>query len=380
MGSAHNKFDTQGREKVGCRVCEEYHHRLDVHIAKQHEMTVAQYRKQYPGAPVLSETAKANDKHKDATSKATIGKSDIESSNQFKIGAAVVEVRTDLSPSDTARIPPHDPHWLPGKHEKEQMEYLALGIQNGENIFIYGPNGCGKTALIEELAVIINQPYVRIQSNRKLTIEDFVGQNALDLVDGKQVTKWKDGVLPQAMRNGWWLVVDEFCGADAGIMLRLQAVLEGKALVLTENGGEVIPRHQKFRIIATDNTNGRGDNAGLYAGTNVMNEATLDRFGVVIKFDYPDKDTEQRILEERCKIKPDIARKMVEIAQRVRESLENETCYCTFSTRRLISWAFKAVQLADVRRAARIAVTNKLGNEDAKFVEGMIQRYFGGEV
>jgi len=367
-------------------VCNEWHHRLDVHLSKKHGMNAKEYTVKYRGAPTISEAAKETARAaqiKAGEERKIIASADMgtgEDLTSFRIGVVVLNRRTALSEQDKARIPKHDERWIPGKREKEQMECIALGISNRENIFIFGPTGCGKTTIIEEMAALLDQPCIRVQANRKLTIEDFVGQQSLSVVDNQHVTEWQDGVLTQAMRNGWWIVLDEITGAEAGILLRLQAVLEGKPLVLTENGGEIVEPHQHFRIIASDNTNGRGDNSGLYVGTNLMNEATLDRFGVVIKAEYPDAATENNILTSKGGVPKDTARKMVEVAVRVREAMSNETCYCTFSTRRLISWAAKAQQLGNVRMAAKISITNKLSPEDAKFVDGLIQRYFGGDI
>jgi cobaltochelatase CobS len=386
MGSIHSMLDSKGRPKVECLVCGAWHHRLDVHLSKRHGITVKDYKEKHPGAKTISDAAQESAR---VSQKKVVEKNDIhvevdmaagEDFSVLPIGVAKLVVRKDLTAGDLARVPQHDENWWPGEREKEQLECLALGIQNRENVFIFGPTGCGKTTIINELAALLCQPVVRVQANRKLTIEDFIGQNGLDVVDGKHVTIWKDGVLPQAMRNGWWIVLDELCGADPGILLRLQAVLEGGALILTENYGEVVVPHSHFRIIASDNTNGHGDNSGLYAGLNVMNEATMDRFGVVIKAEYPSADVEKEILVRKGGVPTSQASKMVEVALRVREAMLAETCYCTFSTRRLIAWAKKSQQMRDVRRSARITVINKLSPEDGKFVDGLIQRYFGGDV
>lgn len=300
----------------------------------------------------------------------------------FKVGVARLRQRTDLETVDLPYVPKHDAGFIFGKTEMENWEDIAIGIEDDEPVYIAGPTGCGKTAGIMELGAALNQPVRRIQLNRDFKVGEFVGRATLETDEsGNTVTGWKDGVLTEAQRNGWWLLLDEMDQAHPDVLMKLQAVLEGAPLVLTENFGEVVERHPDFRIISTANTMGRGDDTGLYAGAKIMNEATLDRFGVVLKADYPERGTEEKIIRGRTGIDAATAKKMVTVAHKVREALEKEECMCTFSTRRLIAWANKTMRhQGDTRRAAKAAILNKLQPEDALFVNELIQRYFGGEI
>lgn len=386
----HQRFDKDGAEKVQCELCKCWYHRLDAHLGFAHKTNVAEYNERFPGAPTISATARHRAQRgqkagsADAPKPVTAPKPEAAEASKplpppdtLRFGCVSLKIRKDLGAEDSAFVPKHNDNWMVGKTEENMLEELGLAVEENAPAFIYGPTGCGKSTLVEEMAAMLNQPCVRVQLNQRFTAAEFVGFHEI-AADG--TTVWRDGLLPQAMRNGWWLMLDEITAAPAGILMKLQAVLEGKPLVLTDNGGEVVEPHANFRLMATDNTNGRGDDTGLYAGTNVINEATLDRFGVVIKADYPTKDTEVEILVNRSGINTAVAEKMVAVARKVREALANEMCYCTFSTRRLISWAKKTARMHNARRAAQITVINKLSNDDAKFVENLIQRYFGGEV
>lgn len=388
MSSAKNKIDEKGREKVECRLCGSWFHRLDVHL-KSHKYTADQYRAEFPGAPTISEAAsqKAREAARASMDK-RMGKTTKKSTEgaksgpeAFKIGVARLHQRIDLTSDEKVHIPVHDAYWMPGKRELEEWELLAVGVQDNTPVYLHGPTGCGKSTGAMELAAALGQPLTRVQMSQQFKESTMIGKTDLvvDEKTGEQVTRWTDGLLPTAMRFGRWLLIDEITATPPGIMFALQAVLEGNALMLPT--GEAVKPHKHFRIIATDNTNGRGDESGLYVGTHVMNEATLDRFGVVIACDYPTPDDEAKIIEAKGGVSNKVAQKMVAVARKVRDAFANETCFCTFSTRRLIAWARLTSRLeGDIRKASKPAILNKLSTDDAKFVDGIIQRHFGGEV
>ncbi len=393
MSSSSEQHDDKGRAKVQCQHCQKWFHRLDVHLKRAHDTDVVTYNADFPGAPTISEAARKSAakgartrgkskarKVKKVDRKAALKAKAAPEVGVFKIGVARIAKRedSDLTTNDKLHLPDHDVHYKVGPAEREQWEYLALAIEAGENTLMVGPTGCGKSLGVMELAAVCNQPLQRMNLHGEVRAAMFVGDKTVD-VDPKTnqaIVTWVDGVLTDAMRKGHWLLLDELDAAPAHILFVLQAVLEkGMRLVLPT--GEVVKAHPDFRIIATANTLGRGDDTGLYNGTNILNEAFLDRFGVVIHADYPTKATEKAILIERTGINADDAEKMCDVARDVRKALETETVYCTFSTRRLVTWADKAVRLGDVKRAVKIAVTNRLSDDDAKTITGLVQRYWG---
>lgn len=310
----------------------------------------------------------------------------------FKFGAARLKMRSGLDAHDEQFVPPHDEGWIPGTIEQRQLEELALAMEDDDNCLVVGPHGIGKTTLALELAAIIGQPVRRVGMDGDVRRADFVGEKGVVVVEipstekggeptHQTITRWSDGVLVEAAERGHWLLIDEIDAMPAHIAFLVHGVLEGnRHLVLMGDNGRKVKFHPQFRIIATANTLGRGDDSGMYAGTNVMNEAFLDRFGVTISATYPDEATEINILTSRTGIGRADAQKMVKTAAKVRESFANETCFCSISPRRLIDWAGKTVRLNDARRAAKLTIVNKMGADDAKFVDSIIQRYFGGAV
>jgi cobaltochelatase CobS len=200
----------------------------------------------------------------------------------------------------------------------------------------------------------------------------------VDEKTGQTVTEFVDGPLPEAAKKGHWLLIDEVDSGPAHVMFILHPVLESpRHLMVMGDQGQEVEFHEHFRVIATANTLGHGDDTGLYAGTAPMNEALLDRFGIVIKIDYPSPADEEAILVSRTSVKASVARQMVALANKVREAQRNETTMSSISPRRLIMWASKAARLGDPVKAAKITITNKLSADDAAFVDGLVQRYFG---
>jgi cobaltochelatase CobS len=387
-----DRFDSKGREKVQCRMCDLWYHRLDVHISTKHGIDTKEYARRYPGAPTISDAASkvaasAAERRTPAKAKAPAApeaSATVSSTGEpevYKIGVARLRMRTDLTEVAKAYVPAHDKAWNLGVREREQWEYLALGLQAQDNVLIVGPTGCGKSTGVLQLAAVCNVPLRRVNLHGDVRAADFVGDRTVtvDPKSGQAIVKWEDGVLIDAMRHGYWLLLDELDAAPSHILFVLQSVLEpGRSITLTANNGEVVKAHPDFRIIATANTLGRGDDSGMYTGTNLLNEAFLDRFGVVITASYPVPGDEAAILFGRSGLNKDDCSKMVEVAEQVRKLQASESVYATFSTRRLVSWATKAVLLGNVRRAATITVLNRLGADDRKVIDGLIQRKWGG--
>lgn len=298
---------------------------------------------------------------------------------QFKFGPAVLAMNDTVDPQDEVHVPTWDDKY---HVQEDSLENIALCVEQDIPVLLTGPTGCGKSTLIMALASILNQPTRRVNLHGDVRSVDFLGQKVIDVDEqGNSVVTWRDGVLPDAMRRGHWLILDEFDAAPASIAMVLQSVLEpGHTLVLTSNHGEVVRPHPGFRVFATANTIGRGDDSGLYAGTNVLNEATLDRF-VVEACDYPSAAVEAKIVSEKAGMDKELAKELVKVAGYVRAGFGKQECFCTFSTRRLIAWASLIACFATVlpvkeavARAYRLAVDSKLGPEDAQYVRGVAAR------
>lgn len=403
VAGSKEELDAHGRKKIACLECGDFFHRIDVHVQKVHGLSVEAYLDRHPGSVILSEYAQELQARSESLSSTILDPKTPEfteaeqtdGERPLRFGVVAMTVRKDLDPADQVFVPVSDDGFQIGPREMEIWESLAVGLKAGDNVLMVGPTGGGKDAAATQMASILNQPVRRMNCHGDISADDFLGgvRVTVDAATGKQVTEWVDGILPSAMRRGHWLILDELDAAPPMILFVLQGVLEpGHILTLTANHGEVVKPDPNFRIIATANTLGKGDDAGLYTGTHVLNESFLDRFGVVLDVGYPDQKTETKIVATRSGIPEGIASRMVGVAVAVREAFEREECYITFSTRRLIAWACKAAAFgcsdksgeskirSAVRRAAKLTATNKLPKNERAFVESVIQRYFGGEV
>jgi cobaltochelatase CobS len=305
---------------------------------------------------------------------------------KLKFGVAELQIRDldSMDEYDRAFVPEWDEKYQPDDSIFEAVAILAQESMPG---LLVGPPGCGKSTGVRALASLINQPVRRVSLNGDLRTSDFVGTKLLmvDPATGQTVSGWRDSVLPDAMRRGHWLILDEFDSCPPEIGFILQSVLEpDRILTLTDNYGEVLVAHPQFRIFATANTIGKGDDAGIYAGTHVLNEATLDRF-CVIECNYQDSAIETKIVHERSGLATFYTKQMVATAILIREGFKKSECTCTMSTRRLVSWAtfadrYMAGTTSEpdrkraIAKAYKMAIGGKLGPEDAKYVAGVIQR------
>lgn len=306
----------------------------------------------------------------------------------LQIGAARLTVCDGLDDYDRAFVPSWDEDF---QVDDDLLEAVAISAADDLPALIVGPAGCGKTSLVRALGAICNAPVRRVNMKNDMRSSHFLGEKVvdIDLHTNAQVVLWRDGVLPEAMRRGHWLLVDEIDACPAGILMVLQSVLEpGHPLCLAENHGEIVQVHPDFRIFATANTLGHGDESGLYAGTQVLNEATLDRFAITVRQGYLSADREIEVLSAKAHLPPDVAAQLVQIAGLVRNGSQHDECACTFSTRRLIAWGQLSVRLGRSKRpdaiamarAFRLAVANKLNDGDADYVANVVQRVLGVSV
>ena len=273
----------------------------------------------------------------------------------------------------TALVPRINPAYL----FPERFRDIIQDIVENRRVMLIGHTGAGKTSLIEQIAARSRHGVLRANMNGQTTIGDFVG---FWTVKGGE-TLWVDGVLPTAMRDGLWLVIDEIDFAEPAILAVLTAVLEPAGrLLLKEKGNESVVPHPAFRLFATANAVGAMSQfRHLYQGSNLMNEAFLDRWRVYL-MDYlsPEEEAEVlvRTLEPRF---PGFTQAMAEtlaaIAADCRAAFAREDLASAFSTRRLIDWAELMLRTGDPERAAGPAIYSKVSADDAALIRSIVRHH-----
>lgn len=201
--------------------------------------------------------------------------------------------------------------------------------------FITGLSGNGKTLMVEQASAKANRELFRVNITIETDEDDLLG--GFRLVDGETV--WFDGPVVEALRRGAVLLLDEVDLASNKIMC-LQPVLEGKGIFLKKINEWVEPA-PGFNIAATANTKGKGDEAGRFIGTNVLNDAFLERFPITFEQDYPSVAVEKKILlaelnDVSDEKDPDFVGKLVDWADMIRKTFREGGVDELITTRRLV--------------------------------------------
>jgi cobaltochelatase CobS len=257
---------------------------------------------------------------------------------------------------------------------------MALDSRVNTPVLLWGLHGSGKSTLAEQVCAKLNRPCMRVQHSVDTEASDVVGQWALE----GDKTVFHYGPLARAMRDGLGYIADEYDFALPNVLAIYQAVLEGNPLFIKqapEHMALVTP-HKDFRFIATGNTNGSGDETGLYQGTQIQNAANYSRFGVTIKIDYQKPEQEKEILKKRVGLIPEAdLESMMEFTRLVRVAYDDKTITNTISTREIINVmrlsVLKGREGPNWTYGIRHGFTNRMSTIDAAAINSIAQRVFG---
>lgn len=400
-------MSTEVEERIACALCDAKVHSMQLHLRDNHPgVTLADYQQKFPEAPIYSEFAKRKIAEKKAaeaagktstTAMAGTGASPLQVVNApakahkafhelFDLGSTpaamnakgapipveVLTLASLSSPADRDLIPMVDPNYV---FDLENLKNAVMAIELPTPLYVWGHAGVGKTTLLLQVAARTGRPTVRVQHTINTEEAHIIGQWIVK--DGQTVFQY--GPLALAMIHGWVYIADEYDFALPSVLAVYQPVLEGNALFIKDAPPDqrLIRPHPNFRFCATGNTNGSGDETGLYQGTLTQNSANYDRFGITVQQRYMKPELESLMIQNVCKASRKDADKIVDFAGRVREAFDNAKISSTVSPRALITATKIGLRRGSYLIGLELAFINKLGKVDRVAVTEIAQRFFG---
>lgn len=282
----------------------------------------------------------------------------------------------------TQWVPETDPTYV---FDKNTTLAILAGFQHNRRVMIQGYHGTGKSTHIEQVAARLNWPCVRINLDSHISRIDLLGKDAIVLRNEKQVTEFKEGILPWSIQNPVALVFDEYDVGRPDVMFVIQRILEvdGKLTLLDQN--QVLSPHSSFRLFATTNTVGMGDVTGLYHGTQQINQGQMDRWHILTTLNYLDRAHELSVVigkvpELKNAKGKALAKSMIQLADLTRQGFINEDISSLMSPRTVITWAQNYMIFKDIKHSFRLTFLNKCDEAERPIVAEYFQRCFGEDL
>ena len=271
------------------------------------------------------------------------------------------------------------------KFDKDTTLAILAGFSFNKRVLIQGYHGTGKSTHIEQVAARLNWPCVRVNLDSHISRIDLIGKDAIVLKDGKQVTEFKEGILPWSIQNPVALVFDEYDAGRPDVMFVIQRILESEGNFTLLDKNKVLEQHDFFRIFATTNTVGLGDTTGLYHGTQQINQGQMDRWNIVATLNYLPFDKElEIILAKNKKLNnkegKEILSNMIKVADLTRKGFINGDISTVMSPRTVLHWAENMSIFKDKGYAFRVTFLNKCDELEKKIISEYYQRCFGEDL
>ena len=271
------------------------------------------------------------------------------------------------------------------KFDRDTTLAIISGFAFNKRVLVQGYHGTGKSTHIEQIAARLNWPCIRINLDSHVSRIDLIGKDMITLKDGKQITEFREGLLPWAIQNPVALVFDEYDAGRPDVMFVIQRVLEisGKLTLLDQN--KVITPHKYFRLFSTTNTVGLGDTSGLYHGTQQINQGQMDRWSIVSALNYLPHEDELNIVSTKAKTfnnkeGKEVISKMIRVADLTRNSFINGDISTVMSPRTVLTWAQNTEILKDVGLSFKLTFLNKCDELERQTIAEFYQRSFGEEL
>ena len=271
------------------------------------------------------------------------------------------------------------------KFDKDTTLAILSGFSFNKRVLVQGYHGTGKSTHIEQIAARLNWPCIRINLDSHVSRIDLIGKDSIVIKDGKQVTEFKEGILPWSIQNPVALVFDEYDAGRPDVMFVIQRVLEAEGNFTLLDKNKVIKQNKYFRLFATSNTVGLGDTTGLYHGTQQINQGQMDRWNIVTTLNYLALEKEMEIILGKNKSldnnkgKEKVAN-MIKVATLTRKGFMAGDISTVMSPRTVLHWAENSEIFKDVGYAFRVTFLNKCDDVEKNTIAEYYQRCFGEEL
>ena len=292
------------------------------------------------------------------------------------------EMKVDGFSKKNEYVPEIDSNY---KFDRDTTLAIISGFSFNKRVLIQGYHGTGKSTHIEQVAARLNWPCLRVNLDSHISRIDLIGKDPIVIKDNKQITEFKEGLLPWSIQNPIALVFDEYDAGRPDVMFVIQRVLEkgGSFTLLDQN--KVLKQHPLFRLFATTNTIGLGDTTGLYQGTQQINQGQLDRWNIITTLNYLEFDKELEIILGKSKSfnnkeGRETVSNMIKVADLTRKGFVNGDISTGLSPRTVLLWAENAEIFKDLGYAFRVTFINKCDDLEKNITAEYYQRCFGEDL
>lgn len=402
-------------DKIKCQLCGEEVHSIAAHLKNVHgedsssPCSLADYKAKFPEAPILSDFARQRLEEKrraeaedasakmaaaDAAPEAPASDEEIKKvwfHEAFRLGKSVKSAFTKAGNPIPVTADARSDEWSHMVSDWNEnyvinpdlCKTVLMGLETKTPIYLYGHAGVGKSSIFKQISAGTGRRLFRFQHTIDTEKAHIVGQWVVKKhvdVNGNaiSVTEFELGPLPLAMMHGWIFLADEIDRCAPTVLSAYQAVLEGEPLVIDNAPRElrIIKPHPLFAFAATGNTNGSGDSTGLYQATINQDSATIERFGIVAKVDYPPAKQEIAMIAAATGLATDDAKKIRQFAEDIRDKAFPNQVSLTIGPRVAINIAKMGMMKGDFIEGVMYAYANRLPEAEREAAIGVAKRIF----
>ena len=269
--------------------------------------------------------------------------------------------------------------------DKDTTIAILSGFNFNKRVMVQGFHGTGKSTHITQIAARLNWPCVRVNLDSHISRIDLMGKDAIVMKDQKQITEFKEGILPWSIQNPVALIFDEYDAMRPDVAFLLTKVLEAEGGLTLLEKNKVIKPNNYFRLFATANTVGLGDTKGIYSGVNQINAAQMDRWNILTSLNYLSLEKEMEIVLAKnkefnnTKGKEKVAN-MIKVASLTRKGFIAGDISTVMSPRTVIFWCQNTQIFKDIGYAFRVTFLNKCDDSEKNIIAEYYQRCFGEEL